>query len=229
MVTKAITVNAYVICWINMNMSKREQEKAIEDTKKVAEEAKRVEDKIDAVETLQEVAPQVAAQEFQSTIHRSLNETKKNVRKSIDESRNQIPQYANVVKNYQEQALESTGKMVEEYIEVQKSIIDLVFNSAAPYYVNANRLHDYWFSPKVPAEIYIRSVNHIAENVSASVRIGNDILFGNIEAFGNAFERAQRHTKELSRINVDNAKTIATTARETAAELSVNRQREVYT
>ena len=40
-------------------MSKREEEKAIEDTKKVAEEAKRVEDKIDAVETLQEVAPQV--------------------------------------------------------------------------------------------------------------------------------------------------------------------------
>jgi hypothetical protein len=219
MVTKAITVNAYVICWINMNMSKREQEKAIEDTKKVAEEAKRVEDKIDAVETLQEVGPQVAAQEFQSTIHRSLDETKKNVRKSIDESRNQIPQYANVVKDYQEQALESTGKMVEEYIEAQKSIIDSVFNSAAPYYENANRLHDYWFSPKVPVEIYTRSVNNIAENVSASVRIGNDILFGNIEAFGNAFERVQRHTKELSRINVDNAKTIATTARETAAEV----------
>ena len=39
-------------------MSKREQ-KAIEDTKKVAEQAKSVEDKIDAVETLQEVGPQV--------------------------------------------------------------------------------------------------------------------------------------------------------------------------
>ena len=38
-----------------MSMSKREQEKAIEDTKKVAEEAKRVEDKIEAAETLQEV------------------------------------------------------------------------------------------------------------------------------------------------------------------------------
>jgi hypothetical protein len=67
----------------------------------------------------------------------------------------------------------------------------------------------------------------IAENVSASVRIGNDILFGNIEAFGNVFERAQRQTKELSRINVDNAKTIANTAKETAAEFSVNRQKEV--
>ena len=59
------------------------------------------------------------------------------------------------------------------------------------------------------------------ENVSASVTIGNDILFGN------AFERAQRQTKELSRINVDNAKTIANTAKETAAEFSVNRQKEV--
>ena len=212
-----------------MYMSKREQEKAIEDTKKVAEEAKRVEDKIDAVETLQEVGPQVAAQEFQSTINRSLDETKKNVLKSIDESRNQIPQYANVVKNYQEQALESTGKMVEEYVEAQKSVIDSVVSSSAAYYENANRMFNYWFSLRVPAETYIRSVSNIAENVSASVRIGNDILFGNIEAFGNAFERAQRHTKELSRINVDNAKTIANTARETAAEFSVsNRQREVY-
>ena len=62
----------------------------------------------------------------------------------------------------------------------------------------------------------------------AATRISNDILFGNIDAFGNAFERVQRHTKELSRINVDNTKTIANTASETAAELSVDRQREVY-
>ena len=210
-------------------MSKREQEKAIEDTKKVAEEAKRVEDKIDAVETLQEVGQQVAAQEFQSTINKSLDETKKNVRKSIDESRNQIPQYANVVKNYQEQTLESTGKMVEEYVEAQKSVINSVVSSTATYYDNVNRMFNYWYSPRVSAEIYVRAVSNIAENVSAAARISNDILFGNIEAFGNAFERTQRHTKELARINVDNAKTIANTAKETAAELSINRQREVYT
>ena len=179
-------------------MSKREQEKAIEDTKKVAEEAKRVEDKIDAVETLQEVGPQVAAQEFQSTINRSLDETKKNVRKSIDESRNQIPQYTNAVKTYQEQALESTGKMVEEYIEAQKSVIDSVVSSSAAYYENANRMFNYWYSPRVPAEIWARAVSNIAENVSAATRINNDILYGNINAFGNAFERAQRHTEELS-------------------------------
>ena len=62
-----------------------------------------------------------------------MDETKKNVKKSIDESRNQIPQYTNVIKNYQEQALESTGKMVENYIETQKSVINSVFDSAIPY------------------------------------------------------------------------------------------------
>jgi hypothetical protein len=209
-------------------MSKREQEKAIEDTKKVAEEAKRVEDKIDAVETLQEVGPQVAAQEFQSTINKSLDETKKNVRKSIDESRRQVPQYTNVVKNYQEQALGSTGKMVEEYIEVQKSVIDSVVSSSSAYFDNANRMFNYWYSPRVPTEIWARAVSNIAENISAATRISNDILFGNIDAFGNAFERVQRQTEELSRINVNNAKTIANTARETVSEFSVNREREVY-
>jgi hypothetical protein len=184
-------------------MSKREQVKGIEDTQKVADTTQR-------------------------TLHKSLDETKENVRKSIDEARTQIPRFTNVVTHYQEQVLDSTGKMAEDYIETQKSVIDSVFNSAAPYYENANRIHDYWFSPKVPAELYTRLVSNIAENISAAARISDDILFGNIEAFGNAFERAQRHTKELSRINVDNAKTIANTARETAAEFSVNRQREVY-
>ncbi len=209
-------------------MSKQEQDKAFKDTQRVAEEAKNIKDKHDAAQTLQIGQQQRAAQEFQSTVNRSLDEAKVNVRKSIDESRNQIPQYANVIKNYQEQALESTGKIVEEYVEGKKSVIDSVFNAAAVYYENANRMFNFWYSPRVPAEIWARAVSNIAENVLASVRIGNDILFGNIEAFGNAFERAQRHTKELSRINVDNAKTIANTAKETAAELSDNRQSEVY-
>ncbi|MFZ0557466.1 MAG: hypothetical protein WAM26_19465, partial [Nitrososphaeraceae archaeon] len=153
--------------------------------------------------------------------------TKENVNKSIDEARTQIPRFTNVVTNYQEQVLQSTGKMVEEYVEAQKSVMNAVFNSANPYYENANRMFSYWFSPRVSAEIWARAVSNIVENVSATARIGNDILFGNIEALGNDFERAQRHTKEFTRINVDNAKTIANTAKETAAEFSVNSQRNL--
>jgi len=209
-------------------MSKREEDKAVEATKRVAAQATSTADKQEAAATLQQVRQEEAAQQFQQTVNASLDETKKNIRKSIDESRNQIPQYTDVVKNYQERVLESTGKMVEDYLEAQKSVINSVFSSANVYYENVQRMYSYWLSPRVPTELWARSVSNIAENVSASVRIGNNILFGYIEAFGNAFERTQRHTKELSRINVDNAKTIANTAKETAAELLVNRQTEVY-
>ena len=210
-------------------MSKRVEEKAIEDTKRVAEEAKSIQDKHDAAQTLQKVGQQqqVVAQDFQHTLHRSLDETKENVNKSIDEARTQIPRFTHVVTNYQEQVLQSTGKMVEDYVEAQKSVMNAVFNSANPYYENANRVFSYWFSPRVSAEIWARSVSNIAENVSASARLGNDILFRNIEALGNDFERAQRHTKEFTRINANTAKTIENTARETAAEFSVNSQRSL--
>jgi hypothetical protein len=186
-------------------MSKREQEKAIEATKQVAEYMRNA-----------------TAKRFQESINTSLDETKENVKKSLDETRSQIPRYTNVVKNYQEQALESTGKTVENYLEAQKSIINSVFDSVAPYYENVNRMYSYWLSPRVPAEIWARAVSNVAENVSAATRINNDILFGNIDAFGNAFERVQRQTEELSRINVNNAKTIANTAKEAAAEFSNN-------
>lgn len=208
-----------------MSISKRVEEKAIEDTQRVAEEAKSIKDKHDAAQTLQQVGQQqhVVAQDFQQTLHRSLDETKENVKKSIDEARTQIPQFTHVVTNYQEQVLQSTGKMVEDYVDAQKSVMSAVFNSANPYYENANRVFNYWFTPKVTAEIYARSVSNIAENVSASARIGNDILFGNIEALGDDFERAQRHTKEFTRINANVAKAIENTAR----EVSVNSQRSL--
>jgi DNA repair exonuclease SbcCD ATPase subunit len=212
-------------------MSKREGEKAIEATKKIAEEAKRVEDKRDAAQTLQKIEGHVTAQEFQQDVKRSLDETKDNVKKSIDEARTQIPKYTDVVKNYQEQALQSTREMVVDYIDAQKSIIDSVFNFAVwePYYENLYKMYSYWFSPRIPVEIYVRTVSNIADSISAAAKMNNDIIFGNINAIGNAFERAQQHTKELAKINVNNAKTIANTARETAGfSVSTSRRGEGY-
>lgn len=87
----------------------------------------------------------------------------------------------------------------------------------------------YWFSPRIPVEIYARTVSNIADSLSSGARISNDITFGNIDAFGNAFERAQQHTKELARINVNNANTIANTAGETVGFfVSANRLSEGY-
>ena len=135
-------------------MSKREEEKAVEATKRVAEQAKSVADKQEAAGALQEIRQQETVQQFQESINASLDETKENVRKSIDEAKTQIPKYTNVVKSYQEQTLDSTGRMVEDYINTQKSVMDSVFSSPAPYYESTYRVYSYWFSPRVPAELW---------------------------------------------------------------------------
>jgi hypothetical protein len=103
------------------------------------------------------------------------------------------------------------------YINIGADKYLFLNDSAISYYENVNRMYNYWLSPKVPVELWTRTVSNIAENISAAARTGNDILFGNIDAFGNALERVQRQTEEFSRINVNNAKTIANTAKETAA------------
>ena len=191
---------------LTMSSSKKEQEKTIEAAT---------------------AAARTVGDQAEQTYRRALNETKDNVRKSIDEAKTQIPRYTDAVKHYQEQALESTEKVVENYIEAQQSLVDAVSNSMGPYYENIRRMYGYWISPRVPTEIYTRSVSTIAENISASARIWNDVMFGNLDAFGTALERTQRHTRELSRIGVDTAKAIENTARETA-EFSAERQKEVY-
>ena len=84
-------------------------------------------------------------------------------------------------------------------------------------------MYNHWYTSKVSVGLWARTVNSVGENKSAATRITNDILFGNLDALGNAFERAQQHTEELSRISVNNAKFIADTAKEAAAKLSVNR------
>jgi hypothetical protein len=54
----------------------------------------------------------------------------------------------------------------------------------------------------------IRSVSNVAETIFLATRIGNDFLYGSIEAIGRAFDRVKQYTEELSRINVHNAETI---------------------
>lgn len=197
-------------------MAKREQEKAIEATKKMAEEARSVTDRHDTAQTLGAIEQHRMA--TQETIHRSLDETKKNISKSIDEATSQIPQYTGAVKSYQEQVLEATREMTFDYIEAQKSVMDSILNSAmwVPYYENAYKIYNYWLSPKIPTEIYTRTVSNIADSISASARMANNIAFGNIDVLTIAFEKAQQNTKDLSRLQVNTAKVFEEAARSAA-------------
>ena len=50
-------------------------------------------------------------QDFSESISRALDQTKDNINRSIEESKNQIPQYNNVVNSYQEQTLQAAKEI----------------------------------------------------------------------------------------------------------------------
>ena len=79
-------------------------------------------------------------QDFTDSVNRSLDQTKDNINRSIDESKNQIPHYNTIVNSYQEQVLQTTKEISENYVESQKSIINSLQSAWRPY----NEEFDFW-------------------------------------------------------------------------------------
>ncbi len=71
--------------------------------------------------------------DFSALVNRLLDETKDNINRSIEESRNQIPRYNEIVNSYQEQSLQTAKEISEEYIESQKAVINSSQSALEPY------------------------------------------------------------------------------------------------
>lgn len=189
----------------------------------------------DSSVALKENRQQTTGQRFQESMNTSLDEIKEIEAKPIeeaktqislvkdyqeqilDESKTRILLYGNVVKNYQEWVLE-LSRIVEDYVEAQKSVVNSVYESTIPYYEKVNREYNYWSS-----EIWARSVSNIAENISAAAGISKDTLFGNVEVLKISLEQAKQHAEEILSMTVNNAKAIANTA----SEFGASRQRSL--
>ena len=133
----------------------------------------------------------------------------------------ETPQNADVLnKAPQEQALESTGKMVEDYVEAQKSVMNAVFNS--PEYRTMKMLIECLVTGSLQESLRKYKPDSSAifsKTFQHTTRIGNDILFGNIEDLGKRFwNETQRHTKEFTTIDAAiQQKPLETRQKKTAA------------
>lgn len=70
----------------------------------------------------------------QQSLNRVLEETRDKIRKSVDEARNHIPRYTEIVNDYQEQAIQAAREIWDNYLESQKDIIILALVSQIDAY-----------------------------------------------------------------------------------------------
>jgi hypothetical protein len=153
-------------------------------------------------------------QDFNQSVNRSLDQTKDNINRSIEESRNQIPQYNNIVNSYQEQTLQAVKEITENYIESQKTIIRSIQSAWGPYQQNFNTSINTWNSPEAVAHAYSRFVSNVADNTVTYLRTTNNLVFASLDAYKTTMQHAKENTKQIFDINSKAAKTFEQNSRE---------------
>src|SRR4051794_37231453 len=153
-------------------------------------------------------------QDFSQSVNRSLDQTKDNINRSIDESRKQIPRFNDIVNSYQEQALQTTKEISENYIESQKSIINSFQSACGPYQQNFNNKVNTCMSPEAVVNAYSRWVSNVADNTVSALRTTNNLVFASLDAFKTTVQHAKENSKQIFNQNVNAAKTFEQNSRE---------------
>src|SRR5215216_6634898 len=146
--------------------------------------------------------------EQQQVVNKALDETKDEIKVATREAKKEIPQYTQRLGDIQEQTIQTTREIADNYIESQKEIISIYQSVWTPFVENANsRFWNYWsISPKEMAETYGTVVSSFADNVIAATRLTNNAVFANMELFSTALQQTKDNSKEFSRLGVNTAK-----------------------
>ena len=160
-------------------------------------------------------------------INITLDETKSTVKKTTDEAIKEIPRFTKAVNEYQEESIQATKDIADNFLESQKEVIHSVQSLWVPYVENIqNSYWSYWTSPNRATENYARAVSNITDSTIASTRLVNNVLFTTMETWKTSLQHTRDNAKEFSRLNANVAKTFENVAKDSLRDFS---PREVQT
>ena len=165
------------------------------------------------------VSPSQLQKEQQEAINRTFDQTRNNIKRTVNEAQKDISNYAQHVINLQERAFEITRDIADDYIESQKEIINSFNHSIwTPYIENVvNRTSGLSgvFSPS-RAEVYGNTFTNIVDNFVTATRLANKTIFANAELINTSLQQTRNNVREFSKIGVNAAKNIHQTTNEFA-------------
>jgi hypothetical protein len=145
---------------------------------------------------------------------KALDESKENIRQGITEAKAEIPRFTQIVKDFQETAIESTKEISDAFIESQRQVISSLQSAWIPSLVDAyGSIWNYWTLQPIISDIYVRMVRITADNMIAATRFANNIIFANIEAAKALMPQLKDNAKELLRLSENAAKSFEQTSR----------------
>jgi hypothetical protein len=152
--------------------------------------------------------------EAQEIVSRTLDEAKDSTRRAIEEARRDISTRTASFNEYQEQTINATRDVAENYLESQKEIVNSMQSSWIPYIENVYGMYwTGWISPRRMTEIYARMARSFTDNTIAATRVANNFAFANMEASKASIQYTRDNMKELSKIGVNAVKTFEDASR----------------
>jgi hypothetical protein len=161
-------------------------------------------------------------EQHEATI-RSIDETKNNIHRSIEESRRELPRLSQTVTDFQNETTDASKEIADNFLESQKEIINSMQSVWAPMAERIGQAANYWttagmtsfFSPQEMTNVYARTIGAVAEAYAASTRMATNMMFAGLEATRATTNYARQNAKEASRITSNTARAFAQTAKET--------------
>jgi hypothetical protein len=150
-----------------------------------------------------------------------LDETKSNVKKTADEAVKEIPRFTKAVNEYQQETIQASKDIADDFLESQKEVIHSMQSLWVPYIENVqNSYLSYWGSPQRVTENYARAVSNITDSTIVATRLANNELFATMDAWKNSIQHARDNAKEFSRLNANVANTFENAARDNLRDFS---------
>ena len=163
-------------------------------------------------------------------INRSIDETKDNIRKAIEEVRRETPRYSQTVTDFQNETAEATREIADNFLDSQKEVINSMQSAWIPFaertgggsasgYYWMGMIQPWWswigVSPRDIAEIYARGISAMTDSLAAGTRMATNMMFAGIEATRATTNYARQNSREVARITSNTARIFGQTTRET--------------
>lgn len=169
-------------------------------------------------------------EQHEATI-RSIDETKENVRRAIEEARRETPRIAQTVTDFQNETVDATKEVVETFLETQK---DIVISMHSAWSDTADRAggyptglmmqpwnYYYWWltwggmlSPMAVADFYARMLAFMTMNFATGTKIATNMMFAGLDTARATTRYARDSSKEMSRMMSINIRSMSHAARE---------------
>ena len=153
------------------------------------------------------------------TFNLALDETKSTVKKTTDEAVKEIPRFTKAANEYQQETIQATKDIADNFLESQKEVIHSMQSLWVPYVENV-QYASYWVSPQRFTENYARAVSNITDSTIVANRLANNYIFASMDAWKNSMQHARDNAVEFSRLSTNVANTFENTARDNLRDFS---------